>query len=250
MEKRQNTWYLPRQWIPAVILAVILLVALGGRLLQGDYLPVILVVGVTGSIIGWVWYSTFAKIGRLLQASSPQPLLAYYESRLGKAAIADREANLAFSKALVYTLYGRFESAKTEIDNVDWEQKPPLVRAQRTFLQALWAYLERHDFQQGLVLAQEARKLAEVSSRFPGAGISLSAFDAAIEIGQVLSGNPESRLVSNLETKVQRFPALMKVLVAWGLEGFYQQSGRTEQAERMRELLTKLAPHCKGLSRM
>lgn len=250
MEKRQNTWYLLRQWILPLILGVILVIALGWRLLQGDYWIIISIIAITGTVVGWVLYSSITQVGKLLQAPAPQPLLAYYDRRLGKAMIAERDANLSFSKALVYTLYGDFESAKTEVDKVNWKQKPPLVQAQKTLLEALWAYLEQNDFQRGLVLAQEAQKMAEVSSTFPGASISLSAYDAVIEIGQVLSGNPEPEVVSSLETRVKRFPVVIKILVVWGLEGYYRQSAHGEQAARMRELLTKLGPYCKGLSRV
>lgn len=250
MEKRQNTWYLLKQWMLVIIPTAILVIALGWRFLQGDYGMVIFIVAVISTMVGWVLYSSISQVNKLLQAPSPEPLLAYYDRRLGKAVIAEREAVLAFSKALTYTLYGHFESAKSEVNKVNGKQKLPLVQAQKTFLEALWAYLEQHDFQQGLMLAQEARKMAEVSSTFPGASISLSAYDAAIEIGQVLSGNPEPEVVTRLERRAKRFPVVIKILVVWGLEGYYRQSAQSEEAERMGKLLTKLGPHCKGLGRV
>jgi len=249
MEKKQNTAYLLRQWILVGIIWIILLFGMSGLIRQGNYLPVIAPIVMTGAIVGWVYFRNFSQINRLLQASSATPLIDYYDKRLGKAPLLpNKDAILAFSKSLIYTLYGDFESAKVEVNKVHWEQKPPLLKAQYLFLQALWAYLETNDFQQGVNLAKEARGLTEVSSSFPGARRSLGAYDMAIEIGELLSGNSGPNIVHNLEQRLQQFPVLMKLVAAWGLEGFYNLSGQPEQARKMRELLTSLAPYCKGLA--
>jgi hypothetical protein len=250
MEKKQNTNYLLKQWIPVAIVWIILLFGIGGLMRQGIYLPLIVFTALTiGAIVFWVSIKTFSQINRLLKAPSPQPLIDHYDNRLGKSPLLpNKDAILAFSKSLIYTLYGEFENARTEISNVNWEQKPALIKAQRLFIQALMAYLEIHDFQQGLSLAKEARRLTEVSSSFPGAKGSLSAYDMAIEIGELLSGNADANSIDNLERRLQKFPVMMKVVTAWGLEGFYNQSGQAEKARKMRELLTSLAPYCKGLA--
>ena len=108
--------------------------------------------------------------------------------------------------------------------------------------------MEKHDFRQGINLAKEARRLTEVSKSFPGANVSLNSYDIAIDIGELLSGNSDPSIVIRLESKITKSPMMMKVLVAWGLEGFYNQSGQVEQAQRMREIIINFAPHCKGLS--
>jgi len=248
MEKKQNTAFLLRRWIPVVILWILLLSGMSILIRQGNSLPVIVVIAMTAAIVVWVYFNTFSQFSRLLKASSPQPLIDSYDKRFGKAPLlANKDAILAFSKSLVYTLYGDFEDAKIEMNKVNWEEKPPLVKAQRLFLQALWAYLETHDFQQGVHLAKEARQLTDVSSSFPGARRSLSAYDMVIEVGELLSGSSEPNTVASLEKRLRRFPVFMKLIAAWGLEGFYNQSGQHEQARKMRELLTSLAPYCKGL---
>ena len=187
MEKKQNTAYLLRQWALVVILWIILLFGISRLIRQGNYLPVIVFIAITAAaIVGWVAFKTLSQINRLLKSSSSQPLIDYYDKRLGRAPLLpNKDAILAFSKSLIYTLYGDFENAKAEVNKVNWEQKPPLVKAQRLFLQALWAYLEKHDFQQGVKLAKEARELTEVSSSFPGARRSLGAYDMVIEIGEL-----------------------------------------------------------------
>jgi hypothetical protein len=249
MEKKRNTTFLLRQWIPAVILWIILLFGISAMIRRGNYLPIIVVIAMTGAIFVWVYFNTFSQIDRLLKNSSSQPLIDYYDKRLGKSPLLpNKDAILAFSKSLIYTLYGEFQHAKTEVNKVNWEEKPPLLKAQRLFLQALWAYLETHDFQQGLNLAKEARQLTDVSSSFPGAKRSLGAYDMVTEVGKVLSGSSEPNTVASLEKRLQRFPVLMKLITAWGLEGFYNQSGQPEQARKMRELLNNLAPYCKGLA--
>jgi hypothetical protein len=250
MEKKQNTAYLVRQWALVVILWIILLFGISRLIRQSNYLPVIVFIAITAaSIVGWVAFKTFSQINRLLKDSSPQPLIDYYDKRLGKSPLLpNKDAILAFSKSLIYTLYGDFEDAKIEVNKVNWEERPPLLKAQRLFLQALWAYLETHDFQQGVHLAKEARQLTDVSSSFPGAKRSLSAYDMVIEVGELLSGSSEPNTVASLEKRSQRSPVLMKLIAAWGLEGFYNQSGQPEQARKMRELLNNLAPYCKGLT--
>jgi hypothetical protein len=250
MEKKQNTTYLLKQWIPVIILWIILLFGIGGLIRQGSYLPVIVFTAITiGVIVFLVSIRTFSKINRLLKASSPQSLIDHYDKGLGRSPLLpNKDAILAGSKSLIYTLYGDFENARIEANKVNWEQKPPLLKSQRFFLEALWAYLEAHDFQQGLSLAKEARRLVDGSSSFPGAKRSLGSYDMVIEIGELLSGNSEPNIVHNLEQRLQKFPVMMKLVAAWGLEGFYNQSGQAEKARKMRELLTSLAPYCKGLT--
>jgi hypothetical protein len=247
MEKKQNTAFLLRLWIPAIIVLIISVFVMSAVLRMSGYLPVILAITIMGVIVGWVYFKTFSQIARLLKATTSQPLINYYDKKLGRTLNPNKDVILAFSKSLIYTLYGDFDDSKVEVNKINWEQKPPLVKAQRLFLQALWAYLETHDFQQGSNLAQEARQLTEVSSSFPGASRALGAYDMVVEVGELLSGNSKPSTVAKLEERLQRLPVLMKVIAAWGLEGFYNQSGQSEQARKMRELLINLAPYCKGL---
>ena len=245
MERKQNNSLLLTTWVVTVIVGFILIFLLVRMFQQGYYWAVFLVIGFIVAVI----FSYKVQINRLLQADSPQPLIDYYEKIYGRRPTPYNVTLLAFSKALSYTLYGFFDSARAEVEKIDWEQKPPIFQALKVCLQALWAYLENDDFQQGTVLAKEARRLAEVSSSFPGAGISLSSYDAIVEIGELLSGNTDPTIVTSLRERLRRLPILMKVFIAWGLRGFYDRSGDEKQAQEMHDLLTKLAPHCKGLTR-
>ncbi|MCA9920433.1 MAG: hypothetical protein KC445_20900, partial [Anaerolineales bacterium] len=116
------------------------------------------------------------------------------------------------------------------------------------YLLALWAYLENHEFQQGVNLAKEARRLANISKSFAGAKTSLDTYDTVIDIAELLTGNASPGTVARLESKTKESSVVMKILAAWGLEGFYIQSGQAEEAKKMREILTTFAPYCTGLS--
>ncbi|MBK9207114.1 MAG: hypothetical protein IPL71_01905 [Anaerolineales bacterium] len=172
MEKKQNTLFLLKQWIPIIIIWGILLFGMFGLIRQGSYMP-IPVIAIAGMVILWTYTGTTAQFNKLLKSSSPQPLIDYYDKKIGKAKTPHKDANLVFTKALAYTLYGYFDSARTEAGKINWEKKPPLFQAQKIYLLALWAYLEKHDFRQGINLAKEARRLTEVSKSFPGANVSL-----------------------------------------------------------------------------
>ena len=247
MEKKQNTSFLLKQWIPAVILLGILLYATVALIQRGNYvmIPAMAVAG----IMVWRTYSgTTAEFNKLLKSSSPQPLIDFYDKKIGQAKMPHKDAHLVFSKAFAYTLYGDFDSARAEADKIDWRQKPPFFQAQHMYLLALWAYWENHEFQQGVNLAKEARRLTNISKSFPGAKTSLDTYDTVIDIGELLSGNSSPEIIARLESKIDKSLVVMKILAAWSLEGFYIQSGQAQEANKMRVILTTLAPYCKGLS--
>ena len=247
MEKKQNTSFLLKQWIPTVILLGILLYTVVVLIQRGNYI-IILAIAIGGIFLWRTYASTTTEFNKLLKSSSPQPLNDFYEKKFGQAKIPHKDAHLVFSKAFAYTLYGHFDLARAEADKIDWRQKPPFFQAQHMYLLALWAYLENHEFQQGVNLAKEARRLANISKSFPGAKTSLDTYDIVIDIGELLSGNSSPDIIARLESKIDKSLVVMKILSAWGLEGFYIQSGQTEEAKKMREILANFAPYCKGLS--
>ena len=204
------------------------------------------VIVILGVFIARSFFSDNHRYKQLLQSTSPQPLINHYNELLGKAP----EVHLAFPKALAHTLYGNFDAAKLEIDRIEYQQKPlpPIFQAQKVYLQAVWAYLEKHDFQQGRDLAKEARHLAEAPSALPNSFISLSAFDAASEMGELLNGNSDPNLLARLQKRLIGLSFPIRILTAWGLERIYNQSGEIQKAQEMRSLMTKFGPHCKGLS--
>ncbi|MBX7223782.1 MAG: hypothetical protein K1Y36_27960 [Blastocatellia bacterium] len=246
MEREQNTQYLLKKWTLSIILLPFLGLVFAGLLWKGEYLTVIIFLVTVGAGLGWASFN-YRQAGRLLQETSPQPLIDWYEKAFSKTKMADREAFLASSKALVYTLFGRFELARLETREITWEQQAPMVQASQFLLEALWAYLEKHDFQKGLGLAQTARKMADVSTAFPFAGVSIKGYEALVEIGEVLTGTPSLQTVSSLEAKLNQVSPYMKIVVAWGLESFYNRSGQSERAEHMRSLINRLGPYCYGV---
>ena len=78
----------------------------------------------------------------------------------------------------------------------------------------------------------------------PGAAKARRAFDAYVEIGEVLSGNHSPEVIDSLRAKIAQGPTLLKIVIAWALESAYTDLGRTEDAAEMHQLRMKLAPHC------
>lgn len=247
MDNRRYTIYLLLLWIPVTVFVILVLVGVLSSAQRGDFLP-FAAVAVTIVVIGWLILRTRTRVNTLLQSDSPKPLIKFHDGNVGRLPLLpEKEADLAASRSLIYTLYGQFEDAKKEMGGIRWDDKPPLYQAQNVWLQALWAYLEIHDFQRGLNLAREARRLADVAPRFPGARTSIDTFDTAVEVGELLSGQPGVGAEDHLISRLRRLPVLVRVVAIWGLEGFYKRSGQIQEAQQMRNMLNKLAPHCAGL---
>ncbi len=252
MTRQKNTAYMLRQWLIPAIAVLIVAVFLISQLLQGNYLSVAVVVALVALAAAWTLYGPARQERKLLQSAAPEPLLAHYERTFAQAPIADRDAALAFHKAVALTLYGRYDDARAALAVIDWPARPPLIQAQKTLLEAWWAYLAQPDPARGLRLAQQARELADVSFPFPGAGQPLAAYAAAVDLGQLLTGaaQPDAAapdLAARLEDRLPRQPLLLKALLAWGLVIYYQRSGPPAAAARLRQTLQALAPHCAGL---
>lgn len=247
MNKSQNTRYMLRQWLLPAIVGIVAALFLGSQLLQGKYLTVAIVVILVALAAAWTLYAPALQERKLLRAAAPEPLLAHFEHKFAQAPIADRDAALAYSKAVVLSGYGRFADARAALAAIDWRTRPPLIQAQKVLLEAWWSYLAQSDPARGLALAQQARQLAEVSFAFPSAGLPLSAYDAAVELGQLLTGGAAPELPARLEARLPRQPLLLRPLLAWGLVNHYQRTGRPDDAARMRLRLTEIAPHCAGL---
>ena len=252
MTRQQNTAYMLRQWfIPAiaVLLAAIFLIS---QLLQGNYLSVAVVVGLVALAAGWTIYGPAHRARKLLQSAAPEPLLAHYDRTFAQAPIADRDAALAFHTGAALTLYGRYDDARVALAAINWPTRPPLIQAQQTLLEAWWAYLAQPDPARGLRLAQQARQLADASFAFPSAGQPLAAYDAAIELGQLVIGGsqPDAApdLPARLEARLPSQPLLLQALLAWGLAAHYQRTAQPDSAARLRQRLQALAPHCAGLT--
>lgn len=128
-----------KQWIPVIIVLFIVLAGMIGLIRQNNHLITILIgivgIVVVGIFVRWFFFRDKNQNKQLLQATSPQPLIDYYNEMLDKVP----EVYLAFPKSLAYTLYGYFDAAKLEIDRIDYRQKPqpPVFQAQKVYLQAL-----------------------------------------------------------------------------------------------------------------
>ena len=255
MERRQNTISLIRAWAGAAFFGILAVGILAWARRQGYFSDTVsllfLLLGiVTAVAMGVSYLGTNAQLKSRLQSRSAQAVLDLNRSSFGKANMPDKDAYLAFSNALALTLYEQFETAGLEMEKVAWEAKSQLAQAQVPLFQALRAYLEGHDFERGLILAREARRMADTPKVFPGAAVAMNLYDAMIEIGEVLAGPPDPRVVSSLERRFERSLLLLKLIIAWALEEIYLRSGRAESAQTTRAFVARIAPHCGGLSRL
>jgi tetratricopeptide (TPR) repeat protein len=150
----------------------------------------------------------------------------------------------AYRNALIYSYYGNFETAREELQKVEWGKYPPFVQSEKKYIEALAAFLEKKDFKQGLDLAKEALKLHEFASYIPGRRYLYLRFTTLIGIGQLLNGDQDTTILTSLEKEFRRYPVFSKVLIAWGLEKAYNQMGDIHQAEQMRAFINDTAPHC------
>ena len=264
MEKRQNTAYILKIFVPwilfDILVAAIILRSVLGEMQKNEILCFttyffILILGIC--VILWAEVS---RRNRLFQANSPDPLIATSGSPVGPHFL--RQAGKRIVSALVpvwkpyetaqkatyYCYYGQFDSAREELERIQWDKYPPMVRADKAFVEALFAYLEKMDFMQGLELSQEAVRLHQLSAFIPGKPIFYSKYTTLVEIGQALMGDSSEQIRKSLEKKARRSPLASRLLIAWALEKTYRRMGEVQKAIAVRAFLMKSAPYCKAFS--
>lgn len=131
---------------------------------------------------------------------------------------------------------------------VAWDEQPPAIRSNRLYLDTVLALLEKGDGAAALSLARETRGLADVPSSLPYARLALSSCDMLIEISQIVAGEASPEIIASLEARRKKLPLMNQLLIAWGLEQAYAQTGQPEKAAGMRAWIDKTAPHCRGLA--
>jgi hypothetical protein len=244
---KSNTRYLLFIWIVAAAVCGYVLFGFIVKLWQGDVWGVILPLVFGVLLVGVIKFVVGNKLKRLLQSSSADDLVAFYKKKIRKGLMPDSDAWLAHSCGLVYTLYGDYDAARTNLQKIDWTQRAPLIQACGRCLEALLCYFDTKEYQKGLELARQAQQLGTVSEMFPGAKTSAAAFQSYVEIGEVLCDQATSATVKSLEEKMKKLPAIGCLLVAWGLNNAYRKSGNITQADVMAEYIRKTAPHCRAI---
>ncbi|GMK38075.1 hypothetical protein PCCS19_11290 [Paenibacillus sp. CCS19] len=72
----------------------------------------------------------------------------------------------------------------------------------------------------------------------------MEAFEAYVEVGQILTGLSIEEPIKSLELKFEKQPLLPKLVIAWGLMNGYQQQKELLKSKKMIEFCELNAPHC------
>lgn len=152
------------------------------------------------------------------------------------------ESIIAYNTSFAYVLYREFEKANEIMNAVDWEAKEPMFQALDFNIKSLINFFNA-EIHEGLVNARKAKELATTASVFPGAKKSMDAYEAYIEIGQILSGFSNDHNIQSLEKKFLEVPPLLKIIIAWGLVHGYKQRNKLKEFNNMLEYCRKNAPY-------
>jgi hypothetical protein len=259
MIKKQNTefllkWFVPLLFFDGLMLALLFALNLITFLAEIKFFFLCIFILTIYGILLFIFIRK--KQGRLLQSETPEPIISSYFYPIGPRFLTRFYSIVipiiipiwkpakAYQNALFYTYYGKFEAAQEELDKIEWEKFPPMVQSDKKYIEALFAFLAKKEYKQGLELAREALRLHEYSWFIPGRKILYSRYTTLIEIGEVLNGNENSEIICSLEKKFNRHPLLNKLLIGWALENAYHRLGDIQKAEQMRLFIEHIAPHC------
>ncbi|WP_138756179.1 hypothetical protein [Paenibacillus sinopodophylli] len=242
-----NQQYLLKKWIPIMIVMSIMVVALFISLGNGNY-SVLVSVAVAVVIIIMIRRRASDKVGIALKQRTSEQLIVCLTKPL--QSLKDKEiieTFVACNTALSHILYGEYERAETVIGQVNWDRKIPMYQAIYWNIKTLIKYFHTHEYTEGLSLARKAKALATVSHAYPGSKKSNMAYEAYVEIGQVLVGMGSEHSVTSLELKFDKLPLLVQLFVANGLCVAYKQSGQADKFAKMDAFIKQNAPFCKAL---
>ena len=178
-----------------------------------------------------VWFSHF-RVRVLLRDRTPDRIISHYRSSVRRIPHADAAA--AYLSALAATFFGQFDRARTELERVKWDEKPPMYQGHRRYVLAMLALLEDTDYPQALQFADEGRKLEESD---PAGGLQL--IDDAIRL--VASG-PSDEIIPRLEKVARKQHGLMPGICAWALAVHFRRIGQAETAAEYKEYLRMSVP--------
>ncbi len=254
----ENTRYLVGCWI---VVGTLLLIPVGGFLLisadalqRGEWVKAVTILamfvgGTFSAIMLWrsKWRGAEREFRRLLQSPTPDDLIGWLHNIKRSGINPNGDASRAQGCAVIYTLYGDFESARYALQDIDWENRLPVIHGCGLTARALLCYLGSREYERGLRLARQAQELGTTSSLVPWARTSAGAFAAFVETGEVLCGEFSEETVKSLEAKRFLLPGTGKLVVAWALAVAYHRMRNTPKAEEMIAFLREVAPHCRAL---
>jgi hypothetical protein len=242
------TRYLVVLWAVVGLMAALVAVHLGASFAAGQVWPAVLPIAlVVAVLLVMRWWFGDRRLRQLLQANSPDPLVAFYRRTIRPGLLPDGDALLAQAAALAYAPYADYPSARAVLTRVAWDGRPPLIGAARASVEALLCYFESREYVEGLNLAAVAQELAATPASFPGARTAAAAYGSYVEIGHVLCGRSTDATVASLERKMAVLPTMGRLLVAWGLAVAYRRRGGATRSEANIAFIHGVAPHCRAL---
>jgi hypothetical protein len=188
------------------------------------------------------------RFAQLLREPTPDPMLAYTRTMLGRTLTPHIDLVLAASLATQRAIWGQFEQARYELHGHDWISTPPMYRAMMLHALALVHYLSRDDVAAGLRAAREAAALGELPRAVPGAASARASHQLYIEIGQVLCEGGSEQLAASLDRTAHDVKRPVEHAISlWGRALARASLGQEGRAAELRAQLAELAPHCAPL---
>jgi hypothetical protein len=233
------------QWVLAIAMWAMLLVALVAAMLRGQYVMAIAIPAVALLIFG-KRQLVVRKQRFLLRARTSEALATFYR-RLINEKVPHADALRAYSCAVTAACYGEFDRAEALMESVDWRGRGGVYEAMPLYVEALLLYWRDRAYQRGLAVALNARTLGDVARGLPGFGSSRLAYDLLVGIGDVLSGSGDADTLEALTLARQKLPLMSRLLAMWALAVARSRSGDTAEAEALLGQVRAVAPYCRSL---
>jgi hypothetical protein len=249
VSRQQNNRYLGILWVVVAVIVIVVAVQLSGHVsafAEGGSAAPLVGAGVGLVLAVGVWLHARRRIERAFRQRGPEALLQALRPG-GLRLIPNGAAWGAYFEAWVYTLYGRFDAARSALARFPWKQEPPLLQAAATSVEALLDYFDTKDFARGFRLACEARSAADASGNFPGMKTAMSAYSSLVETGRALINEVKPNTIATLRSSAETLPIAGRLIATWGLAVAYARTGDMAQAEEALARCKEMAPYCEPL---
>ncbi len=227
-------------------IVVIITAALFGMFVNRQY-HFIMYLALAATFIIYIFFvrsKVAASIEMMFLKGNIDELLEYYNKTIRMVPRA--KFMRSYSRSLAFSLFGKFPEAKAEIEKMHTSGKAPMFEGMRQNAIALSYYLERKDYEAGLLCSKNARDLAEVGKAVPGRKTAANTYDAYVEIGMILNGKADEKIIESLQNRFRSSLFLLKLPIAWALARYYRGLDQ-DKFNEYDEFLKRNAPSCRPL---
>ncbi len=187
---------------------------------------------------------TYATIEVLYLRGNVEEILNYYKRTI--RIVPRAKLWRAYTNSIALALFGKFDAAEAEIEKMNTVGMAPMFEGMRQNAKSLVYYLKRTDYSAGLLCARNARELSAVGKAVPGRKTSMNAYDAYVEMGMILTGKADQKVVETLEGRFESSLFLLKLPIAWTLAGYCRERDQAK-FEKYQDFLKRSAPSCRPL---